>query len=166
MRCERRSAMTVSWLIAAADGTGGGINAEEAAPAAVTALPARIGSGEEMIEAFAAANRAVRRLGPEESRARMSEDLQAGWTRDPDTTLAVAAWTPEGGLLVGWVGDSVVMIAPSAGRGWCSRPQVMEAGAPIIGEFAAAGTASASLRGTIMCLSDDMSRLGDRQDGR
>ena len=145
-----------SWMIAVADGTGGGINPEAAAPAAVAALPARIGSDEEMIDAFAAANRAVRRHGTEDSRARMGEDLDAGWTRDPDTTLVVAAWTPEGGLVAGWIGDSVVMIAPSGGNGWCCRPQLVESGAPLIGEFAAGSTASESLRSTIALLGDDL----------
>ena len=106
-------------MIAVADGTGGGINTEEIALAAVAALPGRIASDEEMTAAVAAANCAARQLGTAESRARLDEDLAAGWTADPDTALAVAAWTPEGGLVAAWVGDSMVMILPvHEGRCW------------------------------------------------
>ena len=146
-----------SWVIAVADGTGGGINAEEIAPAAVAALPGRIASDEEMTEAFAAANRAARQLGTESSRARLDEDLWAGWTSDPDTTLVVAAWTPEGGLVAGWVGDSVVIIVPADGsRIWYGRPQEIAQGNPLIGEFAAGNALSESLLSTISRLSDDL----------
>ena len=153
-----------SWVIAVADGTGGGINAEEIAPAAVAALPGRIASDEEMTAAFAAANLAARQLGTDESRARLDEDLGAGWTRDPDTTLAVAAWTPEGGLVVAWVGDSVVVVVPAhQGCCWYGRPQQIKAGNRLIGEFAASGnTASESLRSAISRLSDDLG--GDEVD--
>ena len=149
-----------SWVIAVADGTGGGINTEEVAPAAVAALPGRIASDEEMTDAFAAANLAVRQWGTPESRARLDEDLPAGWTRDPDTTLAVAAWTPKGGLVAAWVGDSVVIIVPvGEGRYWYGPPQEIRAGKPLIGEFAASGnTAGESLRGTMSRLSDDLAR--------
>ena len=149
-----------SWVIAVADGTGGGINTEEVAPAAVSALPGRITSDEEMTAAFAAANLAARKWGTPESRARLDEDLPAGWTRDPDTTLVVAAWTPEGGLVAAWVGDSVVIVMPVGdGRCWYGNPQQIQAGNPLIGEFAASGnTASESLRGTISRLSDDLAR--------
>ena len=146
-----------SWMIAVADGTGGGINANHAAPAAVGALPDRIASDEEMIEAFAAANRAVREFGPDSSKEAMDEDLSAGWAADPDTTLVVAAWTPEGGLVIGWIGDSVAIIAPSEGHGWASKYQQMEHGAPIIGEFAGVGV-SDSLRNTIVLLSQEQPR--------
>ena len=149
-----------SWVIAVADGTGGGINTEEVAPAAVAALPGRIASDEEMTDAFAAANLAVRQWGTPESRARLDEDLPAGWTLDPDTTLVVAAWTAEGGLVAAWVGDSVVVVVPVGdGRYWYSPPQEIQAGNPLIGEFAAgANTASESLRGTISRLSDHLTR--------
>ena len=147
------------WVIAVADGTGGSINAEEVAPAAVAALPRRIASDAEMTAAFAAANLAARELGPADSRARLDEDLVAGWTADPDTTLVVAAWTPEGGLVAAWIGDSVVVVVPAhRGRCWYGRPQRIDAGNPLIGEFAAGGnTASESLRSTISRLSDDLS---------
>ena len=149
-----------SWVIAVADGTGGGINTEEVAPAAVAALPGRIASDEEMTDAFAAANLAARQWGTPESRARLDEDLPARWTRDPDTTLVVAAWTPEGGLVAAWVGDSVVIVVPvGEGRYWYGAPQEIQSGNPLIGEFAASGnTASESLRGTISRLSDDLAR--------
>ena len=167
--CQQDAVRTVpnpdgSWVIAVADGTGGGVNAEEVAPAAVAALPGRIASDEEMTAAFAAANLAARRLGTTESRARLDEDLPAGWTGDPDTTLAVAAWTPEGGLVAAWVGDSVVVVVPAQrGRCWYGRPQRIRAGNRLIGEFAASGEAAReSLRGTIRRLSDDMG--GDEVD--
>ena len=39
------------------------------------------------------------------------------------TTLVVAAWTPEGSLLVSWVGDSMAFLVPIAGGpGWHSTP--------------------------------------------
>ena len=146
-----------SWVIAVADGTGGGINAEEIAPASVAALPGRIASDEEMTEAFAAANRAARQLGTDESRSRLDEDLRAGWTMDPDTTLVVAAWTPEGGLAAGWIGDSVVVVVPADGsRSWYGRPQEIGPGSPLIGEFAAGDAPAESLLGTISRLSDDI----------
>ena len=148
-----------SWMIAVADGTGGGINTEIVAAAAVAALPERIGSDREMLDAFAAANRAVRLHGTEYSRERMNEDLPAGWTRDPDTTLVVAAWTPENGLKVGWVGDSVAMVVPdrhSELPGWCCYPQILKSGAPLIGEFAAGDTVSEWLTDTISYLTDDI----------
>ena len=110
-----------SWMIAVADGTGGGINTEEIAPAMVAALPNRISSDEEMERAFAAANLAARKLGTEESQAIMHEDPESGWNRNPDSTLAVAAWTPEGGLVGAWVGDSMIFIVPiEPGVGWHS----------------------------------------------
>lgn len=146
-----------SWVIAVADGTGGGINADQVAAAAVAALPARIASDEGMLEAFAAANRAARLLGPDDSRAVMDKDLYAGWTRDPDCTLVVAAWTPEGGLVVGWVGDSAAVVIPHKGIGWCSGPQQVQAGSPIIGEFAAPAVGVPdSLRAAVSLLSTDM----------
>ena len=149
-----------SWVIAVADGTGGGINANDVAPAAVSVLPQRIASEDQMTAAFAVANRAARKLGTPESRSRLDEDLDAGWTSDPDTTLAVASCTPEGGLLSAWVGDSMPFIVPlPRGRGWHGPPQDMAAGNPLIGEFAAPRVGAAeSLIATMSRLSDTMSR--------
>ena len=107
-----------SWMMAVADGLGGHPFGDEAAQAAVDALPGRISSPAEMAAAFDAANAATWALHPE--------------MRSPDeglssvialTTLVVAAWTPQSGLLVSWVGDSMAFLVPVAGGpGWHSTP--------------------------------------------
>lgn len=107
-----------SWMMAVADGLGGHPFGDEAAQAAVDALPERISSPAEMAAAFDAANAATWALHPE--------------MRSPDeglssvialTTLVVAAWTPQSGLLVSWVGDSMAFLVPVAGGpGWHSTP--------------------------------------------
>ncbi len=107
-----------SWMMAVADGLGGHPFGDEAAQAAVDALPERISRPAEMAAAFDAANAATWALHPE--------------MRSPDeglssvialTTLVVAAWTPQSGLLVSWVGDSMAFLVPVAGGpGWHSTP--------------------------------------------
>ena len=107
-----------SWVVAVADGLGGHPFGDEAAQAAVDALPGRIADSVEVVRAFDAANAAAWALHPE--------------LRSPDeglssvialTTLVVAAWTPEGGLLVSWVGDSMAFLVPiGGGAGWHSTP--------------------------------------------
>ena len=107
-----------SWMMAVADGLGGHPFGDEAAQAAVDALPERISSPAEMAAAFDEANAATWALRPE--------------MRSPDeglssvialTTLVVAAWTPQSGLLVSWVGDSMAFLVPVAGGpGWHSTP--------------------------------------------
>lgn len=133
-----------SWVVAVADGVGGVKRGEEAAPAAIGALPQRISGDAEMVEAFAAANRAVRALAPPNSMYALDEDMPGYWAVEPVTTLAVAAWTPEQGMTAAWVGDSIVCVMPvSAGAGWCGEPVHMRGGNPVIGEFAVRGDAAA-----------------------
>ncbi|WP_423923141.1 PP2C family protein-serine/threonine phosphatase [Candidatus Poriferisodalis sp.] len=107
-----------SWVMAVADGLGGHPFGDEAAQVAVDALPDCITSQSEMAAAFDAANAAAWSLHPE--------------MRGPDegvssvialTTLVVAAWNPQGGLLLSWVGDSMAFLVPIAGGpGWHSTP--------------------------------------------
>ncbi|WP_423916771.1 PP2C family protein-serine/threonine phosphatase [Candidatus Poriferisodalis sp.] len=106
-----------SWMVAVADGLGGHPFGDEAAQAAVDALPARIGSTAEMTAAFDAANAAAWVLHPEMRAADEGESMIAL------TTLVVAAWTPQAGLLVSWIGDSFGFIVPlGAAPGWHSKP--------------------------------------------
>ena len=147
-----------SWMIAVADGTGGGIRTAEAAGAALAALPPRIGSEDAMTAAFAAANAAVRALTANNSHQPINEDLGDARSVEPDTTLAVAAWTQRGGLLSAWVGDSMVLLVPAdGGVGWHSIPHRFGCGHLLIGDFAVTGAdASVSLRASIRRLSDTM----------
>ena len=106
-----------SWVMAVADGLGGHPFGDEAAQAAVDVLPARIGSTAEIEAAFGAANAAAWGLHPEMRAADEDESMIAL------TTLVVAAWTRQGGLLVSWVGDSFGFVVPlGGGAGWHSKP--------------------------------------------
>lgn len=106
-----------SWVMAVADGLGGHPFGDEAAQAAVDALPVRIGSAAEMDAAFDAANAVAWGLHPE--MRSWDEELSSMIAL---TTLVVAAWTPQGGLLVSWIGDSMVFAVPVGDSpGWHSE---------------------------------------------
>lgn len=92
-----------AWVIAVADGLGGHPRGAEAAVAAVEGLPRRIDGEAEMAVAFTEANERVLALSASGSRPVPLREI-------PMSTLCVAAWTPEGGLLIGWMGDTMAFI--------------------------------------------------------
>lgn len=110
-----------AWVIAVADGLGGHARGDEASQAAVRGLPERIESAADLAMAFADANERVLDL----SRVLREEN---SWVRPamiPMSTLCVAAWTPEGGLLIGWMGDTMpfaVWSGPDGYTGTCCGP--------------------------------------------
>ena len=93
-----------AWMIAVADGLGGHPRGAEAAEAAVAALPPRIVSEADMEAAFVTAHRAVAALAPSLTAWQSSPE------QCPMTTLCVAAWTPEGGLIVAFIGDTLPVL--------------------------------------------------------
>lgn len=110
-----------SWLIAVCDGLGGHPRGDEAAEAAIAALPQRVAGRAEAEAALREANRAVCGLVPADERGRLMEwDL-------PMTTMCVVAWTPAGGLCGAWVGDSAIFVLPAQASddeslAWSSSP--------------------------------------------
>lgn len=107
-----------SWVIAVADGLGGHARGDEASQAAVGGLPERIGSAADMAMVFAEANQRVLAL----STSSQQKGYRVRPRSIPMTTLCVAAWTPEGGLLIGWMGDTVpfaVWAGPDGYAGSC-----------------------------------------------
>ncbi len=123
---EDRASATVSdddgsWVIAVADGLGGHVRGDEAAQAAIEGLPPRIAGADEMAVAFGEANERVLALtGPEAWQQRLPLSMF------PMSTLTVAAWTPDEGLLIGWMGDTLPFVAtagPDGLKGFCcGRP--------------------------------------------
>ena len=107
-----------AWVIAVADGLGGHERGDEAAQASVEGLPERVESDADMAVAFAEANERV--VGV--SGFSRTQRLRVPVREIPMSTLCVAAWTPEGGLLVGWMGDTipfVVRSGPDGFTGYC-----------------------------------------------
>ena len=111
-----------AWVVAVADGLGGHARGDEASQAAVRGLPERIESAEDLATVFADANERVLAL----SRALREENSWVAPARIPMTTLCVAAWTPEGGLQIGWMGDTMPFVVWSRPDGYkgscCGRP--------------------------------------------
>lgn len=102
-----------SWVIAVADGLGGHTRGDEAAQAAVEGLPRRIASRAEMVAMFAEADKRVLALTDPELRPRRMPLYMF-----PMSTLCVAAWTPQGGLLIGWMGDTLAFAATEGPAGF------------------------------------------------
>ena len=114
-----------AWVIAVADGLGGQTRSDEAAQAAVDSLPERIDSKGAMEAVFTVAHERVLALsGPLRDPYRW-----APLSTFPMTTLCVAAWTPEGGLLIGWMRHAAVRGAFGTGGllGILLRPPLMRA---------------------------------------
>ena len=105
-----------SWLIAVADGMGGQPRGREAAIAAIRGLPTRIGSAGEMHAGFGAANRAAAELTPVYLRFKFSSMHLC-----PAATLCAAVWTPEGGLVVGYAGDTIPVLVWRDRHSWHAR---------------------------------------------
>ena len=91
-----------AWVIAVADGLGGHARGDKASQAAVGGLPERIAGAADMATAFSDADERVLALSA-------SLRQKGYWVPHsiPMSTLCVAAWTPEGGLLIGWMGDTM-----------------------------------------------------------
>ena len=150
-----------SWVIAVADGTGCGARCDDVAAAAIGTLPRRIASDGEMAQAFADANTMARSLQPCDTSPERGpqDDLSPSWGRN-DLCLAIAAWTPESGLLAGWIGDSIPFLLPAAGgRCWTGLPMGLF-GTLIVGNFAIEpnGGPSSSLLASLRLLSEGTDR--------
>ncbi len=111
-----------SWVIAVADGLGGHARGDEAAQAAVDGLPERIAGTADMVAAFTEADERVLALAGPLRRQLLGVTLAA----IPMSTLCVAAWTPEGGLQIGWMGDTMPFVVWSGQDGYtgscCGSP--------------------------------------------
>ena len=105
-----------SWMVAVADGMGGPPRGREAAIAAIRGLPRRISSAVELYDGFGAANDLVAALTPARLRHTMSD-----FHLCPAATLCAAAWTPGGGLLVGYAGDTLPVLLWHDDGDWHGR---------------------------------------------
>ena len=116
-----------SWVIAVFDGLGGHARGDEAAQAAADAFPDRIDDAVGMHAAVNAANDAVWALVSEDDHVPRKLGMSAYWPArfEPLTTIAAAAWTPQSGLVTGWLGDSVLFFVPvkEGTPGMHSEPQ-------------------------------------------
>jgi len=132
-----------SWLIAVADGLGGQPRGAEASAAAIGILPDRIASQDEMEVAFINAQGRVFDLAPEQARHRFGMIR-----RCPASTLCVAAWNPDAGLIVGAAGDTIAILLWLEEDEWRARSIFLPhrstgmtgtltryLGAPVGGEF-------------------------------
>lgn len=103
-----------AWVIAVADGHGCRLRGGEAARAAIECVPERITTDVEMDRVFVAANNAVR--------GALADSDSPNADNGTLATLAIAAWCPQGGLHIGWLGDSVAFLIPGDGQpGWHSK---------------------------------------------
>ena len=98
-------------MIAVADGVSGNPDGDLAAAAAVAGLPQRMASIEAMQQAFADADDAVVDLADWPGMSKGSPEMC------PMATLCVAAWTPDGGLIVGRMGDTLTTLVTWTGTG-------------------------------------------------
>ena len=103
-----------SWVVAVFDGLGGHARGDEAAQAAAAAFPNRIDGAVEMHTAVNASNDAVWALVSEDDHVSRKLGMRMHWPdrSEPLTTIAAAAWTPQSGLVTGWLGDSVMFFVP------------------------------------------------------
>lgn len=93
-----------AWVIAVAAGVGNCAQPAQAAETAITTVPTQISSRREMYAALASAHDAVVGLGPPWS---LGDELSIA--DFPAISLCIAAWSPLGGLIVGWAGDIVAI---------------------------------------------------------
>ena len=93
-----------TWVIAIAAGIDNRTQPEQAAETAIATIPEQINSKREMYTALARAHDEVVALGPAWS-LQDSPDM-ADYSA---VSLCVAAWSPLGGLVVGWAGDSIAI---------------------------------------------------------
>lgn len=114
-RCRLRA--DGSWLVAVADGLGGHPRGRAAARSAIRTLPRRIEGPDEMYAAFRAAHKSVVKLASDSLRFTIRDIHMC-----PASTLSVAAWTPENGLVVGIAGDTRVAVMWRDEQGWHGRP--------------------------------------------